>query len=306
MTISLGGTEPDVDELIAAMIRDEDRVPRELIEGCARRGPAMIDALDRIVGPVSDWNSCASDGHWWLRLHAAFILGLMDGAASGHLLAHLMRRLAAGADENIEDWLAGYWPALFRNKPEEILSDIEAIAWGDIAQPFFRVHVLEVLLAAAQRRGSEELDALLARIARWVAAVPDPEERASAANILLDFPRSSHRDLLGELAARQKSMFALFDESDVERAYTKGDQPGWVRFDDPWRFYSPEQIDARQKRWAEENDRRSRNESAESAGADDSFLGQEPYLRETLKVGRNDPCPCGSGKKYKKCCLRGV
>ena len=24
--------------------------------------------------------------------------------------------------------------------------------------------------------------------------------------------------------------------------------------------------------------------------------------RETAKVGRNDPCPCGSGKKYKKCC----
>lgn len=27
-----------------------------------------------------------------------------------------------------------------------------------------------------------------------------------------------------------------------------------------------------------------------------------PALRETGKVGRNDPCPCGSGKKYKKCC----
>ena len=26
--------------------------------------------------------------------------------------------------------------------------------------------------------------------------------------------------------------------------------------------------------------------------------------RETAKVGRNDPCPCGSGKKYKKCCGR--
>jgi len=23
-----------------------------------------------------------------------------------------------------------------------------------------------------------------------------------------------------------------------------------------------------------------------------------------MRVGRNDPCPCGSGKKYKKCCLR--
>jgi uncharacterized protein YecA (UPF0149 family) len=28
----------------------------------------------------------------------------------------------------------------------------------------------------------------------------------------------------------------------------------------------------------------------------------EPFRRETPKVGRNDPCPCGSGKKYKKCC----
>jgi len=24
---------------------------------------------------------------------------------------------------------------------------------------------------------------------------------------------------------------------------------------------------------------------------------------EYVEVGRNDPCPCGSGKKYKKCCL---
>lgn len=27
-----------------------------------------------------------------------------------------------------------------------------------------------------------------------------------------------------------------------------------------------------------------------------------PVVREEPKVGRNDPCPCGSGKKYKKCC----
>jgi SEC-C motif-containing protein len=28
------------------------------------------------------------------------------------------------------------------------------------------------------------------------------------------------------------------------------------------------------------------------------------YRRETPKVGRNEPCPCGSGRKYKKCCGR--
>ncbi|MFE0754365.1 DUF1186 domain-containing protein [Inquilinus sp. NPDC058860] len=29
----------------------------------------------------------------------------------------------------------------------------------------------------------------------------------------------------------------------------------------------------------------------------------EPAVNPTRDVGRNDPCPCGSGKKYKKCCL---
>ena len=29
---------------------------------------------------------------------------------------------------------------------------------------------------------------------------------------------------------------------------------------------------------------------------------QEPYINPYRNIGRNDPCPCGSGKKYKKCC----
>lgn len=32
---------------------------------------------------------------------------------------------------------------------------------------------------------------------------------------------------------------------------------------------------------------------------------QKPFVRESPKVGRNEPCPCGSGKKYKKCCGKG-
>jgi len=29
----------------------------------------------------------------------------------------------------------------------------------------------------------------------------------------------------------------------------------------------------------------------------------QPLIRRGKKVGRNDLCPCGSGKKYKHCCL---
>jgi preprotein translocase subunit SecA len=33
----------------------------------------------------------------------------------------------------------------------------------------------------------------------------------------------------------------------------------------------------------------------------ENVVGGEPVVREGVKVGRNDPCPCGSGKKYKQC-----
>ncbi len=33
-----------------------------------------------------------------------------------------------------------------------------------------------------------------------------------------------------------------------------------------------------------------------------SAVAPKPIVRSEPKTGRNDPCPCGSGKKYKKCC----
>ena len=48
--------------------------------------------------------------------------------------------------------------------------------------------------------------------------------------------------------------------------------------------------------------------AAEPGRTDGTPIGSEsqepmrPIKRDTPKVGRNAPCPCGSGKKYKKCC----
>lgn len=37
-----------------------------------------------------------------------------------------------------------------------------------------------------------------------------------------------------------------------------------------------------------------------ATAAADPFV---PPARATARIGRNDPCPCGSGRKYKKCCM---
>jgi preprotein translocase subunit SecA len=52
-----------------------------------------------------------------------------------------------------------------------------------------------------------------------------------------------------------------------------------------------------------------RTELAFATGSDRRGSAGQPSnprqpVRHIGKVGRNDPCPCGSGKKYKKCCGR--
>ena len=44
-------------------------------------------------------------------------------------------------------------------------------------------------------------------------------------------------------------------------------------------------------------------EEDEALEADDSPRAEAPYVNPFRGVGRNDPCPCGSGKKYQNCCL---
>ena len=48
-----------------------------------------------------------------------------------------------------------------------------------------------------------------------------------------------------------------------------------------------------------------REEVAKVTGTNkDDSLAKAPKKREENKVYPNDPCPCGSGKKYKQCCGR--
>ena len=71
---------------------------------------------------------------------------------------------------------------------------------------------------------------------------------------------------------------------------------------------NPEEIESQERlRRAEAarkmNFQHSQEQSAAS-GEQREAVKAETFVREERKVGRNEPCPCGSGKKYKQCCGR--
>jgi hypothetical protein len=290
--------ELDLEELLGLLIRNEDRAPRALVDECARRGEAMVERFATLVEPAEFWKSDVTSGEWWLRLHVAMILGLIPGEGAGSLLVALMRGIEQARDENLQDWLSGYWPALFRNKPDAVEPPLRELAQDRGIDWYMRIQAIESLVAHGERRGVEALDETL----DWVAAIAADESedwdlRVAAANTLLDFPRARDRALLENLAAQQSGMAVHFSVTDVRRAFSGGDTPPPWRdhFANPWNFYLPEAIARRQERWAEEDTEDLTGEAFEDAPA--------PYARAAPKIGRNDPCLCGSGKKYKKCCL---
>ena len=50
------------------------------------------------------------------------------------------------------------------------------------------------------------------------------------------------------------------------------------------------------KKWMKDHEKELRAENS------DAQPKVETVVHEGPRIGRNDPCPCGSGKKYKKCC----
>ena len=293
-------------ELIEIIIEHEDQVPRNVIDECARRGEQMLLALAPIAQGNDELENEIS-GYWWLRLHAVMILGLIPGEPAGHVLVEFIQGMCREEDDDLQGWFSGYWPALMRNKPPSVILRLRDICADKKIDWFMRTNLTEAVLADAYQQGETELEPALDWAAQFVA---DEEEdwdyRLTAANDLLDYPRDRHHALVTEMARQQSGFCVHFDEGDISRAYARGtDAPKLERFSDPWDFYETTAIENRQHRWQTEN----RLEEDSSSAFDDAPSGdfgyhlQETYQRETPKIGRNEPCPCGSGKKYKKCCL---
>ncbi len=168
---------------------------------------------------------------------------------------------------------------------------------------FTRCTAAEIIVAWASRENPAALDRELDALAqRAVDKNEDWDLRIAAGYLLLGFPRERHRGLYAEPGAAEPTPFFDFSDEEIALAFARGhDQGDWERMGEPWKFYAPGVIAARQDRWGRED----ANGGEDETDLDDDHFDPIPhtYVRETEKVGRNDPCPCGSDKKYKKCCL---
>lgn len=106
----------------------------------------------------------------------------------------------------------------------------------------------------------------------------------------------AQKDPFQEYRRESALLFQIF-LSEVKRETVK--MLSWVQLqsqEDVAKFEAQQKEEAQQKLQATHPD--ADRESTKSSEDKD----QNTFRRDVPKVGRNDPCPCGSGKKYKQCC----
>jgi hypothetical protein len=121
-------------------------------------------------------------------------------------------------------------------------------------------------------------------------ASADSDVRAFAAGELLGFALPEDRDLIASAADGW-----IFNEESIEDAYAGRTHTPAPR--DWMGFYDDGEIARRQERWREEARPRE-----PVSGPDTDGPGRPVPFRAPPRTGRNEPCPCGSGRKFKKCC----
>lgn len=293
--------------LLELLVTEADRLPRAAVDEFLARAPRIIAPLTALVSARESWQQ--EIPAWWSPIHATYLLGAIGHPSVIPALILAMEH----AEAQDCDWITDEIPSILGRLGAQTRPPLITLLNDRSRSPYLRATAMEAL-AATTLADPVDADSIFGLI---VACLDDPAEDEYlcdiVGNLLLDFRRSEHKDTLLAFAREQERkrrpdpLFPLaFSETDVVEAFAKP-SPTLRHYTRNWLdFYSASAIAQRQARWQEEDRLQTEQDDPEKHPLDHDLLDLlpvEPIVRSGPKIGRNDPCPCGSGKKYKKCCL---
>lgn len=273
-------------ELAAEWRRVGIQVPGELVTETLGRGAKMVPHL----GPM-----LADPGVWedeWTGLHVLMLLRAVASPDAASFAATFLRE-GLGFE-----WLTEEGHNLVRalgpqGAPAiwEVVEDDEADPWGR-AEGVLGLTLLALEHEPLRKPTAERLRALAGRLEDL--KDPDEDEAALFNQVcysLADLHDGPSRDAIAQAIRKGRCQW---EEDGLASAY----ETPFAETLEHWEPGDPtEHFTSRNLHELEE--------SSKEAESGDEEPGPEPF-RAGARPGRNDPCPCGSGKKYKKCCGQGI
>jgi Protein of unknown function (DUF1186)/SEC-C motif len=288
-------------EIVCQFEQANGRFAREAVEAAVASREEVVPELLRILGEVIGRAERLDDeGDHMAHLYAMFLLAQFREVRAYPLVVRLASLPGEMLDSLCGDFVTEDLGQILASVCGGELDGIQSVIENEDAYEWARGAALSslVTLVAAGQKSREEIVSYFARLFRGKLV-----------------RKWSH--VWDSLVAYTADLYPLELIGDIEQAYQEGlVDPGYVGLDEIKRDVAlgKDRILARladdphhalvedtareMQRWAcFRDDDRNRTEIAPEA-----LIKAPQFHRPSPKTGRNDPCPCGSGKKYKKCC----
>ncbi|GEM_PF-394254 len=299
--------EEDAKDLFKSMLRELDRpatrVPKEILEECSEMrvelAPAFLEALE-----TPERLLAMARGEHELPFYMIYLLAeYREKKAHGPLI----RMFSLIGDEEADifgDIIPRDFPRILASTFGGDLEPIRSLVANPKAHPWVRGAALEThaylaahgliqplgtldYLRGLLREGFDDPTGHLWR--SWVECTISLHPQELSKEILALFEDGR----VGYLAAEKEHVAELLRNPSELSVWGKPPEEFYRLVDDTAKAVAwwP---------WFKEDE----TPEGPVSGEDDLFGESpfQPFARQGPKVGRNDPCPCGSGKKYKKCC----
>ncbi len=307
------GARP-VDEVVRALTYREVGVSpaRDLATVIARPDEFKDRLLAELSLTPAEVERRAADApdhrhEYWLHTFAFYLLALWEDPRAFQPIVAYMAADPEAADLQLDDILTEEMPAILaRTYDGSDLRPLKALIEDTKVPPFIRSAGLRGLHAMARLNKIKRVEvvAYFEELAKSMDGAANADFIDVFAMDLSHFQEPHLRPIIDHWFAKGLIDKTLLSRADVDENYgvpydeINEELTRHERFDSlidylsewPWFLASdPSELASL--------------EPGPSDDGDPEELPLEPYVREGRKVGRNEPCPCGSGKKYKKCCL---
>ena len=302
----------EIAEILHQFERANGKFPAAAVEAAVERREEIIPELLRILEDTADRaKELSSDGEYMAHLFAMYLLAQFRETRAYPLVVRIASLPSKIADSLLDDLMTDGLDRVLASVCDGDLAGIKSVVENRKANKWARSGALDSLvkMVLAGKLGREEAIAYLAQLFRgrlerdgdgiWEQLVTAAGE-LRAEELMDDIERAYEQELVDpgyinleeveiEMAGSRTSTLTPYLVENVIDELGK-----WSCFQEA---EQPKPVEKPRLSWAAPTPSKA-EQLARLAFSEAGTL----IKKSEPKIGRNEPCPCGSGKKYKKCC----
>ena len=291
----------DVQPMLAQLERNEGHLPKAAIrEAIAHREEIIPPLLEVLEAVARDPQSFAADPKRMIHIYAMYLLAQFRETRAYPLLVRIFSTPGDLPMDLAGDTVTEGLESILASVSDGDMSGMASLVENEQANEYVRSAALRglVALVACGRRSRDEVMAYFRGLFRTLDRTPSLVWGSLASCSANLYPEEVVEELRSAFdEGLIESLFIGWEN--IEDALKAGKEAAIMRL--PQRYALIDDVEKEMAWWAcfEENKKRKWDLP--------KVRFVPPPAKARVKVGRNDPCPCGSGKKFKRCCgPRGV